>query len=91
MDHVILSHQPRFALQMEGWTNEQFTVPYFQYSTIPQFQLVPFSSEHHLKPETEDSRCANALLVDAGQQSQGTLTDGDLVFLSASDNLDVRR
>ena len=34
---------------------------------------------------------AYALSVEAGWQSQGTLPDGDFVFLSPSDKLDVRR
>jgi hypothetical protein len=85
VDHVILSHQPRFALQMEGWTNEQFTVPYFQHSTIPQFQLVPFSSEHHLKPNTKHRRRVNTCAADPGQdEPRGNI---DLVFLSPSDDL----
>lgn len=65
--------------------HEQFTVPYFQGSTMPQFQLVPFSSEQHLETETKHRRCIDAMAADLGQYGSGS--DADLVFLGPSDDL----
>jgi hypothetical protein len=48
-----------------------------------------YLSEDQLQPQTENRRCAYALFVDAGQHAQGTLGNGDFVFLRPSDHLDV--
>src|SRR5215831_14268119 len=53
------------------------------------FSVIPLSSEQYLKPETKHCRRVDAGVVDPRQyEPRG---DADLVFLSPSDDLQVRR
>jgi hypothetical protein len=59
--------------------------------TTRHLSLDTFFLEHHLKPQAEHGVCTDTFLARDKRNPEGILADRELVFLSPSDNLDVRR